>query len=115
MHLELTFFLLSIVYVLIINRLGRYWYVCGWRVFWAPLHGAFGVSCVITALYFTGDITGAQWVKIWGVFQAAFIPFLWLVFKREKPQSYFDDVTEALDKLTRAVDDNIQRVAIWKH
>lgn len=115
MYLELTFFLLSILYVLIINRLGRYWHFRGWRIMAAPLHGAFGISCVITALWLSGDISGAQWLKIWQVFQASFIPFLWLTFRREKPQSYFDDITEALDKLARAVDDNIQRVAIWKH
>ena len=116
MHLELTFFILSIVYVLIINRIGRYCVLFGWRVFWAPLHGAFGISCVITALYFAGEITGAQWVTIWRVFQVAFIPFLWLTFKPDKPDGYFDDIRRAMEDLQRAVDDNIRRAVLhWRH
>jgi hypothetical protein len=114
-YLEITFFILSLVYVCIINRLGRYWHFRGWRVFLAPLHGAFGISVVITALWMAGDITGDQWLKIWRVFQMAFIPFVWLVFKRERAETHFDDISKALDSLARAVDDNIRRVIVWKH
>lgn len=113
--LEIMFFILAIAYVLIINRLGRFWRYNGWRIFLAPLHGAFGISIVITVLWLSGDITGAQWVKIWRVFQAAFIPFLWLVFKREQPAAHFSDIMQSLKDLERVVNDNIRRVVIWKH
>jgi len=111
MTIYLVFVLLAILMALIMRWLGNEWWIMGHRVVAWPFYAAWGVGWTITALYLSGDLSIAQWLKIWALFSVVFPFIVWGAQggRRASTEEQLRSIAEAVDRITNG----LSKIVIW--